>query len=258
MPNEIRKITYSHIPTRPTSGKQWAMIWVDAANGETIGGLSDSYGDLTDQGTLQTILSENFYIVTVPGVGAFFADGNLMVTGGPLEFYVEFINELGNTAITPCLGEWTRDVLVAAGTAQFYSLPTTSQAILNHVQGTAGTPQTFQLRKVVGANEGTFTMRKSSVVVGSALQYNVSLATLQAQHADFTITDEGTYFQFTRTSNGTNGTWTCVSDTLNPVRNSVAITFETTQVGGPDVVAVKKQMFNASGRSRLIPFAPRS
>lgn len=241
MPNEIRKITYSHVPTRPnTNVKQWGLIfddWYYNSPG-AIGSVDDSSGDITDANTIQFSLETNFPIVVVPGVGNFASTGNMVVTGGPLEFFIEFTNSLGNTDITPCLGVWSRDTTVLYSTTQLYSLPTTTQAITNHVQGTAGTPQTFQLRKVVGANEGTFTMRKSSVVVGSALPYNVDLATLQAQHGDFTITDETTYFQFTRTSNGSNGTWTCVSDTLNPVRNSVAITFEITQVGGPDVPSI--------------------
>jgi hypothetical protein len=168
--------------------------------------------------------------------------GNISVTAAVagLEFLVEFINGLANTDMQPTLGTWERYINAdfGYGTQQLYRLATTTQIIMNHVQGTAGTPQTFQLRKVVGANEGTFTMRRSGVVVGSSLPYNVSLATLQAQHADFTITDQTTYFQFTRTSNGSNGTWTCISDTANPVRNSISVTFERTQIGGPDIPAV--------------------
>jgi len=118
-------------------------------------------------------------------------------------------------------------------------------AITNHVQGTAGTPQTFRITKPAAEiNAGVWRLaRQSTSPQINNLPWNITAAELQTAIVNagqsYTVTDQGTYFQVTRTVNGSNGTWSVnpLYDSSNEIRRQIAGGIATTQEGGPDPVA---------------------
>jgi len=115
-----------------------------------------------------------------------------------------------------------------------------SPVISNQVAGTAGTPHSFRLNKLSeSVNTGKYRLRRSFSTFGSGvLNWDADLATIQAsvlaQGQNYTITDEGSYFQFTRNVNGSNSTWLAEVDASDPAGRLTQIEMQVVEAPPPE------------------------
>jgi hypothetical protein len=107
----------------------------------------------------------------------------------------------------------------------------TTFTISNQVTGSAGVNHSFRLNKpAAGTDTGQFQLKRSAANMSGVLDWNASAAAIEASMASvgqsYTVTDEGAYFQCTRTTDGTNGTFTTPNNAVtsgNPIGDLTVI-----------------------------------